>query len=105
MRILLALTILALVSCNDNNRIAGSTEYPAKALDAPIEVFTGDNKPTGAYEQIGIVRIRTTNKTQDITEYAQRKARKIGGDAVIMNFNASLQDGHSMTEALVIRYK
>lgn len=81
--------VVACASCGGHRHGGeiGEHHYPAKDKDAPIEVFL-TKRPERAYEEIGLFRREASEDAADNIRWAQREARKIGGDAVIVNQNA-----------------
>ncbi|MCX5666858.1 MAG: hypothetical protein NTY34_00875 [Candidatus Omnitrophica bacterium] len=56
--------------------------YKKKSVDAPIEIFFGNEKPSRAYKFIGEIT-GNIKSAEDLKGILQKEARNAGGDAVI----------------------
>lgn len=57
-----------------------------RAASAPIEVFQSGQSPTRKYLPLGEVSVLASSSrtsVDDLTEWAQRGARRLGGDAIV----------------------
>lgn len=62
---------------------------PAKAADAPVDVFEGDNLPDRAYTEVAVLDVHfeathlITHSFADALPQLKKQAREAGGDAII----------------------
>lgn len=67
-----------------------------RAKSSTVEVFWGDKSPAKPYDAIGEVSVLASGprtSVDDLTEWAKRGARRLGGDAIV---NVSYDDAASV---------
>jgi len=107
----IALAVLSFATLGCGKRDAVFIERQAKPDSAPIEVLT--EKPSRPYVEIGLTRIQAEpDDVGYVTDKLRQKARRMGGDAVIMRVVGTATDrgpvrtiDETITEGVVIAWK
>lgn len=93
-----------------NSRAVGTRPKPKSERDY-IEIYI-TNKPNRPYGEIGMISAKSKGDKNELLEYFKRKARSMGGDAVIVsgkgfeeNSGIFSKSTEEITEAVVIVYK
>jgi hypothetical protein len=105
-----------LCSCTANKDLAildSRAVRPARSADFPITVFTEGNKPARPYTAVAMAEVTGDERNlRDDIEQLKKKARAVGGDAILLrNSNAMADRGPFRTtyqitrEATIIVYR
>ena len=93
--------LFLLVACGPKMQVTKFRDFPARPDNHPIMIFDR-TKPTCAFDEVGRVTARRTNKLfismDEVVATMQKHARKLGGDA-ILGLTESTQDRGGTTSA------
>ena len=104
-RLTLVMIVLGAIGCSVHTESMTFASRPPATKDHPIAIYV-TKKPESPYEELGYVKSKPTSLNADweTIKAIKKRARRHGGDAVILNIEPSGSGKSRVIEGTIIRF-